>query len=63
GMGHKQFVRDVGLLESAGLGESIIKNHAFLDGNKRAAIATFLLLNGYDLVLDKDLLCTRVLDC
>ncbi|RIB16506.1 death-on-curing family protein [Gigaspora rosea] len=78
GMGHKQFVRDIGLLESAfqrskfmffydkasifrmaaGLGESVIKNHAFLDGNKRAghlAIFTFLLLNGYDLVVDKNL--------
>ncbi|KAF0397934.1 type II toxin-antitoxin system death-on-curing family toxin [Gigaspora margarita] len=75
-MGHKQLVRDIGLLESAfqrpkfmffydkasifrmaaGLGESVIKNHAFLDGNKRAghlAIFTFLLLNGYDLVVDK----------
>ena len=55
-LGQKQYVRDIGLLESAfhrpqwmfyyskaslfkmvaGLGESIIKNHAFLDGNKRA---------------------------
>ncbi|CAG8482717.1 13653_t:CDS:2 [Funneliformis caledonium] len=42
---------------AAGLGESIIKNHTFLDGNKRAghlAISTFLLLNGYDLVADED---------
>ncbi|CAG8561142.1 5487_t:CDS:2 [Diversispora eburnea] len=38
---------------AAGFGESIIKNHPFLDGNKRAghlAISTFLLLNGYDLI-------------
>ena len=41
---------------AAGLGESVIKNHAFLDGNKRAghlAISMFLLLNGYDLVADE----------
>ncbi|CAG8525844.1 10044_t:CDS:2 [Ambispora gerdemannii] len=41
---------------AAGLGESIIKNHPFLDGNKRAghlSISAFLLLNGYDLVADK----------
>ena len=74
-LGQKQYVRDIGLLESAfhrpqwmfyyskaslfkmvaGLGESIIKNHAFLDGNKRAghlAIFMFLAINGYDLVAD-----------
>ncbi|CAI2179438.1 19173_t:CDS:2 [Funneliformis geosporum] len=42
---------------AAGLGESIIKNHTFLDGNKRAghlAISMFLLLNGYDLFADED---------
>jgi len=41
---------------AAGLGESIIKNHAFLDGNKRAghlAISMFLLLNCYDLVANE----------
>ena len=32
---------------AAGLGESIIKNHAFMDGNKRTGH-----LNGYDLVAE-----------
>jgi death-on-curing protein len=38
--------------EAAALFESLVNNHAFLDGNKRvgfAAIHTFLLLNGFDL--------------
>jgi death-on-curing protein len=79
GMNQKQYIRDMGLLESAfqrpkfmffydkaslfrmaaGLGESIIKNHAFLDGNKRAgnlAINMFLLLNGYELVSSEKIL-------
>ncbi|CAG8656825.1 4843_t:CDS:1, partial [Paraglomus brasilianum] len=37
---------------AAGLGESIIKNHAFLDVNKRAghlAISMFLAINDYNL--------------
>ncbi|CAG8679813.1 3435_t:CDS:2, partial [Racocetra persica] len=37
---------------AAGLGESIIKNQPFLDGNKRAghlSISAFLFLNGYQL--------------
>ncbi|MGD1024760.1 MAG: type II toxin-antitoxin system death-on-curing family toxin [Candidatus Sulfotelmatobacter sp.] len=32
--------------------ESLVNNHAFVDGNKRvgfAAVHTFLLLNGFDL--------------
>ncbi|CAG8513419.1 18641_t:CDS:2 [Acaulospora morrowiae] len=40
---------------ATGLGESVIKNHAFLDGNKRAghlAISLFLAVNDYDLVAD-----------
>ncbi|CAG8639703.1 1654_t:CDS:2, partial [Ambispora gerdemannii] len=78
-LGQRQYVRDIGVLESAfhrpqwmfyyseaqsipslfrmaaGLGESVIKNHAFLDGNKRAghlAISMFLAINDYDLVAD-----------
>ncbi|CAG8782079.1 18712_t:CDS:2, partial [Gigaspora margarita] len=78
-LGQKQYVRDIGALESAfhrpqwmfyyskaqsipslfrmaaGLGESVIKNQAFLDGNKRAghlAISMFLAINDYDLVAD-----------
>jgi len=38
--------------EAAALLESLVNNHAFVDGNKRvgfAAAHTFLLLNGFDL--------------
>jgi death-on-curing protein len=38
--------------EAAALLESLVNNHAFLDGNKRAGFATmhaFLLVNGFDL--------------
>ncbi len=38
--------------EAAALFESLVNNHAFLDGNKRVAFAsvhTFLLVNGLDL--------------
>ncbi len=38
--------------EAAALFESLVNNHAFLDGNKRvgfAATHTFLLINGFDL--------------
>jgi len=38
--------------EAAALFESLVNNHAFLDGNKRvgfAAMHSFLLLNGFDL--------------
>jgi death on curing protein len=38
--------------EAAALLESLVNNHAFLDGNKRvgfAAMHTFLLINGFDL--------------
>jgi death-on-curing protein len=38
--------------EAAALLESLVNNHAFLDGNKRvgfAAAHTFLLMNGFDL--------------
>jgi death-on-curing protein len=38
--------------EAAAVFESLVNNHAFLDGNKRvgfAAVHTFLLLNGFDL--------------
>jgi death-on-curing protein len=36
---------------------SLVMNHAFVDGNKRighAAMETFLVLNGYELVADVD---------
>jgi death-on-curing protein len=38
--------------EAAALLESLVNNHAFLDGNKRVSFATmhtFLLVNGFDL--------------
>jgi death on curing protein len=38
--------------EAAALFESLVNNHAFVDGNKRAGFAamhTFLLMNGFDL--------------
>jgi death-on-curing protein len=38
--------------EAAALFESLVNNHAFVDGNKRvgfAAMHTFLLMNGFDL--------------
>ena len=40
--------------EAAALLESLVNNHAFVDGNKRvgfAAVHTFLLVNGFDLSL------------
>ena len=43
-------VRDTGLLESAYVA-GIVRNHPFVDGNKRAAFAAiivFLGLNGHD---------------
>ncbi|CAG8624447.1 897_t:CDS:2, partial [Ambispora leptoticha] len=62
--GQKQYIRDMesqstpSLFKMAAtLGESIIKNHAFLDGNKRAghlAISMFLAINGYDLDADDE---------
>lgn len=38
--------------KASALGFSIIKNHPFVDGNKRtghAAMETFLVLNGYEI--------------
>lgn len=43
--------------KAAALGFSLIRNHAFVDGNKRvghAAMAVFLLLNGHELVATVD---------
>ena len=40
--------------EAAALLESLVNNHAFVDGNKRVGFATmhtFLLVNGFDLVV------------
>ena len=43
--------------KTAALFESLCKNHPFLDGNKRSAFVcavTFLEINGYETVFDKD---------
>jgi death-on-curing protein len=43
--------------QAAAIGFSLVRNHAFVDGNKRighAAIETFLLLNGLELVATVD---------
>ncbi len=43
--------------KAAALGYSLIKNHAFVDGNKRighAAMETFLLLNGFEVNASTD---------
>lgn len=51
---------------AAALLESLIGNHAFIDGNKRTAITSaglFLRGNGYRLVVDNKQLETFVLQC
>jgi death on curing protein len=43
--------------KAAALGFSLIKNHPFIDGNKRtghAAMEVFLVLNGYEIVATVD---------
>lgn len=43
--------------KAAALGFSIVKNHPFVDGNKRAghaAMEVFLVLNGYEIHADLD---------
>jgi death-on-curing protein len=43
--------------KAAALGFSMIKNHAFVDGNKRighAAMETFLFMNGYEIEASVD---------
>lgn len=44
---------------------SLVKNHAFIDGNKRTAfevMITFLAVNGYDLILSEDQAYQLVID-
>lgn len=44
-------------LQAAALFQSLVQNHAFVDGNKRVAFATtaiFLRMNGYHLKVDPD---------
>ena len=41
--------------KAAALGYSLVKNHPFVDGNKRvghAAMETFLVLNGHEIAAD-----------
>jgi len=43
--------------KASALGYSIIQNHPFVDGNKRAghaALETFLMLNGYEISASED---------
>lgn len=43
--------------KASSLGYSIIQNHPFVDGNKRAghaALETFLMLNGYEIYASED---------
>lgn len=45
------------IAKASALGFSLIKNHAFIDGNKRighAAMEVFLLLNGFEIAADVD---------
>lgn len=50
GFGEEEFYRDV-FQKAAALLQSLLKNHAFVDGNKRTSLtsaAIFLKINGYD---------------
>jgi death-on-curing protein len=54
------------LSKAAALLESLIGNHAFLDGNKRTAITSsglFLRIDGYCLTANNQLLETFTLEC
>ena len=51
--------------KAAALGFSLIKNHAFVDGNKRTAhatIETFLVMNGYEIAAPSDEQAQIILD-
>jgi death-on-curing protein len=52
--------------KTAALMDSLVRNHPFLDGNKRTAItsaALFLRINGYRLVVDNDEMARFTLAC
>jgi death-on-curing protein len=52
--------------KAAALLESLVKNHPFIDGNKRTAITSaglFLRLNGYRLTVDNQQLAVFTLQC
>jgi death-on-curing protein len=51
--------------KASALGFSLIKNHAFMDGNKRighAAMEAFLILNGFEIVAPVDEQESLILD-
>lgn len=53
-------------LKAAALLDSLIRNHPFVDGNKRVAIVStmlFLQKNGYSLNVDNEELVRFTLDC
>ena len=52
--------------KAAALMDSLIRNHPFIDGNKRTAIAAsavFLLYNGYQLIVENSIMVAFTLDC
>ncbi len=52
--------------KAAALMDSLVRNHPFVDGNKRTAItstAMFLRINGYRLVVDNDEMVHFTLAC
>ncbi len=52
--------------KAAGLMDSLVRNHPFVDGNKRTAItaaALFLRFNGYRLVVENDEMVRFTLAC
>jgi death-on-curing protein len=52
--------------KSAALMDSLVRNHPFIDGNKRTAItstAIFLYLNGYSLRVEPDEMVRFTLSC
>jgi death on curing protein len=52
--------------KAAALMDSLIRNHPFVDGNKRTAIAAagiFLRHNGYQLTVENSEMVTFTLDC
>lgn len=53
-------------LKTASLMDSLVRNHPFVDGNKRTAItaaALFLRINGHQLVVENDEMVRFSLDC
>lgn len=52
--------------KSAALMDSLVRNHPFIDGNKRTAItstAIFLRINGYQLIVENDEMVRFTLVC